>query len=406
MSLGDGGNWTSAASLYGMGTALEQLAGANVVTVAAAGNNYYSYQSIGVAYPGSVPSVLAVGSVWPGNRGGPWTFSDGSVNYTTTGDEFAVYSQRDPNLAYALAPGGVFTGAGLAGGNSFYQGTSQASAYMAGAATLAQELSQQVLGRQLSVAEFASLLSVSGDPVVDSANGAANVRATGLNYSRLDFVKLFDAIEAISGVTAPPSGATTPTGGGGSTTPATSASGFATGTVAEGQAVTSVNFGNFITGSISGTVFLDTNGDGTHENGETALSGITLFLDTAGTGVLQAGDPQAGTNSAGAFTFPVLTAGSYSVRQGVPAGDVETTDDAGTVSMASGLAATVNFGVVQHGAIPGTVFLDANGDGAKGPGEAGLSGRTVVIHKDGTGALTAHDPQTQTDSSGHYSFTG
>src|SRR5260370_5373311 len=250
---------------------------------------------------------------------------------------------------------------------------------MAGAATLAQELSQQVLGRQLSVAEFASLLSVSGDPVVDSANGAANVRATGLNYSRLDFVKLFDAIAAMSGVTAPPSGSTTPARGGGSITPATSASRFATVTVAEGQAVTGVNFGNFITGSISGTVFLDTNGDGTHEHGETAPRGITVFLDTAGTGVLQAGDPQAVTNSAGQFSFTGLTAGSYSVREVVPAGDVETTADPVTVSMTSGLAATVDFGVFQQGAISGTGFLHATGGGAKGSGEAGLSGRTRFI---------------------------
>src|SRR5258708_23133094 len=160
------------------------------------------------------------------------------------------------------------------------------------------------------------------------------------------------------GSRAAPSGSPTPPGGGGKPAPATSASGFATVTVAEGQAVTGVNFGNFITGSISGTVFLDTNGDGTHENGETALSGITVFLDTAGTGVLQAGDPQAVTNSAGQFSFTGLTAGSYSVREVVPAGDVATKAEPVTGSIASGLAATVNFRALQPGALSGHLVLD------------------------------------------------
>ena len=406
MSLGDGGNWIHAASRYGMGAALSQLAAENVITVAAAGNSYYYYQTIGLAYPGSDPSVLAVGSVWPGNLGGPWNYSDGSANYTTAADQFAVYSQRDPNLAYALAPGGVFTGAGVGGGSTSEQGTSQASAYMAGAATLAQELAQQVLGRQLNVVEFAHLLSLSGDTVVDSANGASNVTPTGLSYSRLNFVKLFSAIEAMNGVTPTPPTTPAPPASGGSAGSSASASGFATVQVSEGQAVSGVNFSNFLAGSIAGTVFLDTNGGGTRQIAETGLSGITVFLDTAGTGVLTAEDPQTLTDSTGHYSFAGLTAGSYTIREVVPAGDLETTPDPVTVTMTSGLAATENFGLFAAGTISGTVFRDANVNGTLNTGETGIAGRTVFIDKAGTGLVAAGDPQAVTDNSGHYSFTG
>ena len=214
MSLGDGGNWTAEAARYGLGPVLQEIAAENIITVAAAGNSFYSNQSIGLAYPGSDPSVLAVGSIWPGDLGGPWAYSDGGVNYTTGPDPIAVYSQRDPYLQYGLAPGGVFTGAGVGGGSSSMQGTSQASAFMAGAATLAQELAQNVLGHQLSTSEFAQLLDASGDTVIDSKSGADNVQNTGLSYSRLDFVKLFDAIDAMSGAsTTPPSGSSGSSGG-------------------------------------------------------------------------------------------------------------------------------------------------------------------------------------------------
>jgi CubicO group peptidase (beta-lactamase class C family)/subtilisin-like proprotein convertase family protein len=52
-----------------------------------------------------------------------------------------------------------------------------------------------------------------------------------------------------------------------------------------GANITGVNFGNFQTGTISGTVFNDLNGNGVQDPGEPGLSGRTLFLDQNQNGV-------------------------------------------------------------------------------------------------------------------------
>jgi hypothetical protein len=72
LSLGDGANWADAGSHYGLGDEFAALAAQNVITVAAAGNNYANVNALGVAYPAADPAVLAVGAVWAGDFGGPW----------------------------------------------------------------------------------------------------------------------------------------------------------------------------------------------------------------------------------------------------------------------------------------------------------------------------------------------
>ena len=226
---------------------------------------------------------------------------------------------------------------------------------------------------------------------------------TGLTYTSLDFVKLFDAIEALKGQTTTPGGGGSP-GPTGTTTPAVPAAGEAQVTLAEGQNLTGVNFENFLTGTISGTVFLDSNSDGRQDNGEAGLAGVTVYLDTAGAGTLLASDPQVVTDASGHFTFTGLAAGNYVVREVVPTGDLETTPDPVAVSITSGKAATAQFGLFGSGSIGGTVFLDANDDGVQDNGEIGLSGVTVFIDKASTGVLANGDPQTTTDGAGDFTF--
>ncbi len=124
------------------------------------------------------------------------------------------------------------------------------------------------------------------------------------------------------------------------------AAGFDTVTVTGGSALTE-NFGLSAasplppvptTGTIAGTVFTDANGNGTEDAGEAGLAGITVFLDAAGTGLLEAGVTSVVTDSAGAFTFPDLAAGSYTVRANVPDGEAVTTPTGGSA------AATVTVG--------------------------------------------------------------
>jgi hypothetical protein len=55
-------------------------------------------------------------------------------------------------------------------------------------------------------------------------------------------------------------------------------------------------------------------------------------------------------------------------------------------------------------AVAGVVYNDANTNGARDPGEAGLAGWTVFVDLHGSGVLTADDPQAVTGSDGSYSI--
>ena len=77
------------------------------------------------------------------------------------------------------------------------------------------------------------------------------------------------------------------------------------------------------TGSISGTVYYDTTGNGLSAD-DTPAAGIQIFIDLHGTGVYQAGDPVLTTNAAGYYDFTNLPAGTYSVYEITPTGYVLT----------------------------------------------------------------------------------
>ena len=215
MSLGDGGNWTDEFSRYGIGDELAALAQTDTIIVAAAGNNYYQYGHIGVAYPASDPAVLAIGATWSGDFGGPWKVNTGAIDYTTSTDQICAFSQRDPNLVDAFAPGARFNGANATGGMKTMMGTSQAAAIVSGVATLSQQVAYETLGRGLTTAEFARLLAATNDTIVDGDNENDNVPNTGLEYGRIDFQKLVAQIATVSDNT----------GGGGSGTGSDTGSG-------------------------------------------------------------------------------------------------------------------------------------------------------------------------------------
>ena len=78
--------------------------------------------------------------------------------------------------------------------------------------------------------------------------------------------------------------------------------------------------------SISGTVFQDNNGNGILDAGEPGIPGVTLFLDLNHDDTLDPGDPTAVTNASGAYSFTGLVAGSYTVREILPTGQISTQD--------------------------------------------------------------------------------
>ncbi len=77
-------------------------------------------------------------------------------------------------------------------------------------------------------------------------------------------------------------------------------------------------------GTISGTVWDDTNNNGSEDTGEPGLSGVTVYLDANQNGGLDGGELTAITNGSGQYTFANVAPGSYHVAQVVPAGFTQT----------------------------------------------------------------------------------
>jgi subtilase family serine protease len=245
LSLGDGRNWSTAGSYYGIGDELAALAAMNIIVTAAAGNSFYEFNSWqGVAYPAADPNTIAVGAVWSDNLGGIWNFSNGAQDYTTAADRIASFSQRDADLLDVFAPGTRIIGANANGGTSTLTGTSQAAPYIAGVAALAQQLAVQHLGRQITVAEFRELLATTGVMINDGDDEDDNVTNTGINFARVNVLALAEKILTLS-PEAPTSGTTGSGSTGSGSTPTLGAQSLThTINLTSGQVVTGIDFGN------------------------------------------------------------------------------------------------------------------------------------------------------------------
>ncbi|HMP05491.1 MAG TPA: CARDB domain-containing protein, partial [Lacipirellulaceae bacterium] len=103
---------------------------------------------------------------------------------------------------------------GAGGGLATYSGTSMATPQVAGAAALAQQLSQQVNGRRLTQSEFAELLRITGVPIFDGDDEDDNVVNTIAEYRRIDMLALANAIESggLAEISVPAGIALDPTG--------------------------------------------------------------------------------------------------------------------------------------------------------------------------------------------------
>nr|MBA3655564.1 S8 family serine peptidase [Actinomycetota bacterium] len=147
--------------------------------------------------------------------------------------------------------------------------------------------------------------------------------------------------------------------------------------------------------SISGTVYNDTNGNGSFDSGELGISGVTITRNGTSSGTST-------SDASGNYSFVNLTAGTYSVDYSLPAGYANTgTKPISGITLASGQTATgKNFFATQNNAsLAGKVYNDANGNGSFDVGEVGLSG--VTVSRTGTSSGS-----TPTAADGSYTFTG
>ncbi len=186
------------------------------------------------------------------------------------------------------------------------------------------------------------------------------------------------------------------------------------------------NFGERVS-TLSGSVWLDTNNDGTRQAGEAGIAGVLVTLsgiDAAGTSITRT----ATTDSNGNYSFvDLLAAGpaGYTVTEqatqpvvgavitlngktaaGSTGGSASAPGSAPSVisgiPLAAGSDSTDNrFGELLPVAISGTVFLDLNNNGLQNsPGDAGLPNVAVVVSgTDDTGTAVTRTLTTAADGS-------
>ncbi len=99
--------------------------------------------------------------------------------------------------------------------------------------------------------------------------------------------------------------------------------------------------------SVTGTVYLDSNGNATQDSGESGLAGLTVYADVNHDGVFDAGDASAVTDADGNYTLTNLAAGTYSIRVAPASGLTLSSPTLGSISvtLAQGqVVAGQNFG--------------------------------------------------------------
>ncbi|HEX4795803.1 MAG TPA: SdrD B-like domain-containing protein, partial [Humisphaera sp.] len=178
-------------------------------------------------------------------------------------------------------------------------------------------------------------------------------------------------------------------------------------TVAVGQVVTGKNFAETQNVLIAGTIYNDANGNAKRDSTEKGIAGRTVYIDKNKNGKLDVGEPSTVTASDGSYSFKTLAAGSYRVRQVLPAGSRSTSPTAGyyDLTLTSGQsAAAKDFADTTTALVSGIVFKDANSNAKQDAGELGLAGWVVYLDTNNNGKLDAGEKSFTTGADGKFSF--
>ena len=170
--------------------------------------------------------------------------------------------------------------------------------------------------------------------------------------------------------------------------------------------------------TLGGTVYVDSNGNGTFDAGDSGLAnvGVQLF-DSQNVAI---GSPQL-TDGSGHYSFTNLQPGTYAVKEIQPSGFFETAVNVGKVDgvttgnssgfdtissivLASGSTGSgYNFGVQAPVGLSGIAYVDLNGDNTFNGADTGLANVSVQLFDAQKNPIGAPH---QTSSNGSYSFTG
>ncbi len=189
-------------------------------------------------------------------------------------------------------------------------------------------------------------------------------------------------------------------------------------TLSGGNAFLDADFGFAPPSAVGDTIFWDANRNGTQDDGEDGIAGVTVALYTNGVPVASIV-----TDANGNYLFSGLMPGAYTVlvvedgvlanaalsahpeNDGVPVGhpDALVSNNYTTVTLVSGQSYRgADFGYVPPGGtIGGRLWVDTDNDGLSGSGENGIPFVTVTLYDNGTAVAT-----TETDADGYYLFYG
>ena len=184
-------------------------------------------------------------------------------------------------------------------------------------------------------------------------------------------------------------------------------------TVSSGQVDKSLNLGVLAAATIGDRVWIDKNGNGLQDDGESGKAGVTVELKDSTGKVVKTTT----TDSNGNYKFSV-EAGTYAVNVKAPGGffftgkdvgsnnnvdsDADSSGSLGSVSVSAGQSVTnLDAGIYQKGGIGDKVWYDLNGDGIQQGNESGAKGVKVTLLNE-KGAVIATDT---TDAYGEYAFT-
>lgn len=164
------------------------------------------------------------------------------------------------------------------------------------------------------------------------------------------------------------------------------------------------------TGSISGVVFFDADGNGIRTAGESGLAGVKVqAVDAKTQGRTYSSIVITGSN--GAYSFEALAAGSYVVIETDLPGYVSTTPASRAVAVRSGAVTGVDFGDCLPITLAGIIFEDLNGDGEQGLADPGVANARVEVFADnnGNGVIDSGEPllgSAASDGQGAYVIGG
>ena len=180
-----------------------------------------------------------------------------------------------------------------------------------------------------------------------------------------------------------------------------------------GQAGVNYNFGETGQG-LGGFVYVDANGNGVRDAGETGIAGAAIAVINTATNATV----NLTTDASGAYLAPNLPAGTYRIAETQPPPYADGQEQVGTLGGThaandvfdgialgvSQLGANYNFGeLAAH--LSGSTYIDSNDNGVRDAGEPGIAGVTVALTGTDVDGHAVNRTVTS-DANGDYAFDG